>query len=105
AGLEEFSSGNLTLTDGREPLRVQTIRMSSNLPTLLGTPPLLGRPFTREETAAGANVLLLSHALWRSRYGGRADVIGQALVADGKSWTIIGVMPADAARPNGDPRT
>jgi len=40
--------------------------------------PLLGRALRREDDLAGAEgVLVITHALWRSRYGGSPDVIGR----------------------------
>jgi len=58
-------------------------------------PPALGRWFTKEEDAppAGAPVAVLSHAYWLTRYGGRADVLGQALQVDRMQATIVGVAP------------
>jgi putative ABC transport system permease protein len=103
--IEEFSTGALTITGGDEPARVQTVKMTPRLPSLLGMQPVLGRTFSADELVGdGARVLLLSHAFWRTHFGGRRDVIGAQLRADGEAWTIVGVMPAGAARPDGDPR-
>lgn len=59
-------------------------------------PPALGRWFTTEEDAppAGAPVVVLSHAYWLTRYGGRADVLGQTLQVDRMQATIVGVAAA-----------
>ncbi|MGH9455919.1 MAG: ABC transporter permease, partial [Terriglobia bacterium] len=37
---------------------------------------------------------ILSESLWRRRFGGRRDIIGQALKVGDRQYTIIGVMPA-----------
>jgi len=62
-----------------------------------GVQPLLGRRFTIEETEpATSGVVLLSHELWRSRFGGDPDIIGQRFRFNGnghESREIIGVMP------------
>jgi predicted permease len=43
--------------------------------------------------------LLLSDALWRTRYGGTRDVIGRTVEIDGAPATIVGVMPAQFTFP------
>jgi len=60
----------------------------------LGTAPILGRSLSLEESRAGAPaVVLLSYGFWQRRFGGDANAIGQSLDLDGRSYTIIGVMP------------
>lgn len=55
--------------------------------------PVLGRLLEdRDLQPAGALVVVLSEGMWKSRYGGR-DVLGEQLVMDGKSYTIVGVLP------------
>lgn len=55
----------------------------------------LGRLFAEDEDQAGKNQLvILSHGLWQSRFGGRADIVGQTLRLDGKPHTVVGVLAA-----------
>jgi macrolide transport system ATP-binding/permease protein len=62
----------------------------------LGVKPILGRDFyDGEDAAAPARTVLLSYGVWRKRYGGRADVLGQTLTLDNDIYTIIGVLPRD----------
>jgi predicted permease len=64
---------------------------------MLGMRPILGRPYTAEEDRPGAPpVVVLSEGLWRRRFGGARDVIGQRLELDGQPHTVIGVLPAGA---------
>ncbi len=75
-----------------EPRRLEIVRATPDLLPLLGVEPLIGRVFTAED--AGKNQLvLLSHALWKSQFGGDPDVIGTAIRLDGAPYTVIGVMP------------
>ena len=61
----------------------------------LGVVPVLGRDFHPDEDAQAApRAVLLSYSAWQKRYGGRRDVLGQTVVLNGDTETIIGVLPA-----------
>ena len=63
--------------------------------SLLGVQPLLGRLLLPEDDLPGsAPVAILSHALWSRHFGGDPAVIGRSLTLDGKSYTVVGVLPA-----------
>jgi putative ABC transport system permease protein len=83
----------VTLFIAGEPELAQGAFASSNLFSLMGVPPILGRTFSAEEETRGEHVVVLSHALWISRFGALPDVIGKMLQIDGVSAQIIGVMP------------
>lgn len=84
-----------TITGLGDPEQVQALMVSRNFFPLLGVEPALGRTFVaEEEMPGGPPVVILSHAFWRSRLGGRPQAIGQALNLDGRPHTIVGVMPA-----------
>jgi putative ABC transport system permease protein len=79
-------------SDGPEPVAGSTV--SGTFFDTLGTPPLLGRLLGDE---AKPNVVI-SERLWRRRFGGSADVLGQTLVLtdaanNPRTYTIVGVMP------------
>jgi putative ABC transport system permease protein len=93
--------GNVFTMLGEVPERLTGARVSAGFFNLLGVQPSLGRPFRGEEDAYGRNqVVILSHQLWQKRFGGRNDVIGQSLILNDKSLTIVGVMPADFTYPD-----
>ena len=61
---------------------------------ILGAEPFLGRGFTGEEHAPGAEaVVVVSHGLWRQELGGDPDVVGRRVELDGRPVTVVGVMP------------
>ena len=75
--------------------------ISAELLDALGVEPLFGRRFRPEENEGGRDqVMLLGHALWQRRYGADPRIVGQTVTANGKPYTVIGVMPAGFEFPN-----
>jgi putative ABC transport system permease protein len=61
---------------------------------LLGTQPILGRTFTKEEDQWDkGTTALLDAAFWRREFGGDRSVIGHSIRLDDQSYTVIGVLP------------
>ena len=82
-----------TLTGSGEAERVSGARASSGIFDVFGVRPAIGRGFVPLEDHAGAPpVAVISHALWMRRYQGNRDVLGQAIVLSGRSYTLIGVL-------------
>jgi predicted permease len=99
-----YAGGRVTVTGLGEPVQLAVQHGSADLASFMGMQPLIGRMFTAGELAGeGAHVVLLSHGLWRSRFGGRADVMGETLHLNGEPWTVIGVLPPDIVRPDALP--
>lgn len=68
---------------------------------VLGVAPAAGRTFGPEEFTPGReNVVILSHGLWRRRFGGQPSAIGSTVTINGKAWTIAGVMPPEFQYPS-----
>lgn len=93
-----FSSTHLTLTaDGEIPARLSGATVSANLFELLGATPQIGRSFRPDEDQRGGGSdgrpLILSYALWQSRFGGETQVLGRLVTLDNLPFTVIGVMP------------
>ena len=69
---------------------------------VMGIEPLLGRAFTRADDKEGAeDVLVISHGLWRRRYGGSPEAIGRRVTINDRPFAIVGVMPPDVDYPAG----
>jgi predicted permease len=84
-----------TLTGAGEPERVASEFVSSDFFPLLGVKPLIGRTFLPGEDEIGAApIALISAGFWQRKFGSARDILGKALILDGKSYTIVGVIPA-----------
>jgi putative ABC transport system permease protein len=84
----------LTLSGNGEPTRLATTRVSAELCSLLGVRPALGRWLRRGEDIAGRDrFVILSHALWETRFGRDAAIVGRSILLDGVAREIIAVMP------------
>lgn len=68
--------------------------VSPNFLSLLGVRPFLGRDFdVSEEKSGAAPVVMLSYSLWQSHFGSDPTAVGRTVLFDGRSFTIIGVLP------------
>ena len=93
-GLAGFRESSVTLSGGDHPERVPAAMVNANFFDLLEVKPALGRTFRPADEVHGAErVTVISDALWRQRFGGRPDVIGQTARFDDELYTIVGVAP------------
>jgi putative ABC transport system permease protein len=94
AHLGAFSNVGKNLGGKDLPERITGGKANYDLFPVLGVQPVLGRMFSPEEDRPGAGaVVILSHALWSTRYEARRDILGQPISLDGAPYTVIGVMP------------
>jgi putative ABC transport system permease protein len=88
-------SGAYNLTSDGEPERVRPLEVTPSFLGVIGVTPALGRDFRAEEETVGRHrVVLLSDALWRRRFGADRSVVGRTVAFDGRTFEIIGVLPA-----------
>lgn len=92
-----------TLTGRGEPVHLNGVQASWDLIHTLGVRPILGREFTQPEDDPGGSgfAVILSYELWQGQFGGASDILGQALALDGRTYTVVGVMPPHFAFPVG----
>ena len=88
------SAFTVNLTGGEEPERRVAGRASTNLFSLMGVKPILGRTFSSEEEKRGDRVIVISHGLWLRTFASSQAIVGRSLEVDGTKMTIVGVMPA-----------
>lgn len=83
------------LTGNAEPQKISAYAVTANFFSLLGIQPVVGRSFTIEEDRPEANkVVMLSHRIWQTRFGGERSILNQTILLDGEKYTVIGIMPA-----------
>jgi putative ABC transport system permease protein len=94
---------SLALAGFGTPVQLDGEMVTWDLFPLLGVRPELGRGFVRSEEAAGTRVVVLSHTLWQTRFGGDRGILGRTITLNRKPYTVIGVAPAGFAYPVDEP--
>ena len=99
-GVVAFAGRRFVLTSKGMHETIEGSRVSAGFLRTLGVRPALGRDFLPEEyQSTGNQVALLSHGLWRRRFGGESDILGKTVILDGQPCTIVGVLAADLKLP------
>src|SRR5215210_4169464 len=96
-----YNRASYNLTGAGEAERIITGQVSADLFSVLRVNALHGRVFTNEEDKPGGTpVVVLIYPLWQRRFGGQTSILNQAITLNGKSYTVIGVMPESYAYPS-----
>lgn len=87
----------MSLTGGRRPQRIYGALTSANYFSVLGVRPILGRSFRSEDESqpGGAPIVVISYAMWQSRFNANPSIIGQVIHVNRRPYTIVGVAPPD----------
>lgn len=94
-----MANANVVGPDGT-PERYRGAWITPDTLGMLRVRPVLGRDFQQADGALGAEpVVIISDRVWRDRFDGRADVLGQPLRVNGTVMTVVGVMPEGFAYP------
>ena len=84
---------NLAVGNAAEHVRGTPV--SADYFQVLGVHPAVGREFLPEEDRGGGQrVAILSHALWKRRFGAELSAIGRKILLNGEAYTVTGIMPA-----------
>jgi putative ABC transport system permease protein len=84
-----------TLAGGGVPERLHAASVTSPFFRVLGVRPALGRFFRPDEDRPGHDpAVVLSHGLWRRRFGADPGIVGRTVELSGTSYTVAGVAPA-----------
>lgn len=99
-GIEAYVSGTANLLGAGDPQIVDGTRVTSGTFHLLGRQAALGRVLSESDTERGElDVMVISDALWRLRFGADPDVLGRKVSLNDQTCTIVGVMPPDFSFP------
>ncbi|HEV2488227.1 MAG TPA: ABC transporter permease [Candidatus Acidoferrales bacterium] len=83
-----------SLAGVNQPENISGYAVSPNFLSMMGVRPFLGRDFSASEEKTGtAPVVLLDYSLWQSHLAGDPNAIGKTISLDGRSYTIVGVLP------------
>jgi predicted permease len=94
SGLAAVRSWDFSLTGMGNAEHVNGLFITSDLFPVLGIKPVLGRALIAGEDEIGAApVALISRGLWQRKFGATAAVLGKSITLDGRSYSIIGVVP------------
>lgn len=98
-GVGAYGNPRFNLNDRGETRNAQGLFVSGRFFDTLGVTPHIGRLFTTDDDRRGGGpdgpVAVLSYGFWQREYGGRTDILGQAINLDGHPFTIIGVSQRD----------
>jgi putative ABC transport system permease protein len=104
AGSLNARASRTAVRDGERALTLNVAPVTGNFFDVLGSPPVLGRTLRAQDDVVGAErVTVISHSLWRRRFGGDADVIGHRLTLRGRqlTYTVVGVAQPGLEFPAG----
>jgi putative ABC transport system permease protein len=100
ASTAAYWTGNADLSgDGAEPEAVPRAGVTIGFFSVLGVQPFLGRAFVPEDDKPASfnegrgTVAIISHGLWKRRFGSDPAIVGKQVVMKSRPLTVIGVMP------------
>jgi predicted permease len=100
AAMAAFGEGALNLTGTGEPERLSAVWASADILKVLGVEPFHGRYFTLEEDRPGADdVVVLSHGLWKRRFGSDPALVGGKVELNGVPHAVVGILPPGTRMP------
>lgn len=97
-----FTNVNVAGPDGAR--RVRAVRATASVFDVLGARPVLGRLYnTTDDRPGGEPVAVLGNEYWQTAFGADSDIVGRTLRGNGRTVTVVGVLPRGFRLPNADP--
>jgi putative ABC transport system permease protein len=95
-----YKPQGLNLIENEEPERIQGMRITANFFPLLKVNLFRGRNFQPDEEKRGSPaVAILSYEFWKKRLGGNEEALTRQINLNGKSHTIVGILPPNFSFP------
>ena len=95
AAVEPYRTQSVALLGSGEPQLVLAAELGGGLMPALGVPAQIGRTIQFQDADPGRErVVVLSDALWRSRFAADSGILGRTIRIDDRSLEVVGVMPA-----------
>ena len=89
----DFAGPGLNLTGGDRPEQVKGIHASAGYFDVFRAPVERGRAYTADEDRpSGPNVIVISDALWRSRFAGDPAIVGRTIDVSSDRYQVVGVL-------------
>lgn len=95
ANMGAYQQTGYEFSGAGEPAQISASRLNAGVFPALGVSPLMGRVFTQQEDEGSQQVAVISYAMWRTRFHGDTNILGQKIQLDRKTYEVIGVMPRD----------
>lgn len=86
--------------NGADPEQLNALQVSASFFPTLGVSPIRGRNFTAEEDIPGGpNVAIVSYECWQTKFGGSETLVGENIMLNGVSCTVVGILPPALSNP------
>src|SRR6266540_3499946 len=100
AGVAAYTYARYNYAGSGQARELAATVVSPNLFGVLGVSPAIGRGFTGAELHD--QLAVLSYGMWATAFGSVRNIVGRVISLDGRSFTVVGVMPRGFAFPNED---
>jgi putative ABC transport system permease protein len=103
AAYQSFGTTPVLSHDGEAQV-LSSMNVTGNFFSVLGVPPALGRTFTDDETwDTGERIAVISHRLWRTRFGSDSTLVGRTIDLGGYPVRVVGIVSPAFTLPGWNP--
>jgi putative ABC transport system permease protein len=95
SSLGAYQQTSYELSGTTDPAQVNASRLNAGVFPALGVSAAMGRVFTQQEDEGKAQVAVIGHQMWHSRFHGDPHILGTRILLDRKPYEIVGVMPRE----------